>query len=136
MVNSTNFDTDDEADLRKFTISNSKKPIIFVLNKLDCFNPEDDSIQNIVGKLYEVLKKSNVKPMVVPMSAQYALHLKFDCDGLSKQEQIQLDRLKSLFQYDYYNLPKYCVDQQYSNGSNNEIDKTGITILENIIKNI
>ena len=51
VVNSTNFDTDDEADLRKFTISNSKKPIIFVLNKLDCFNPEDDSIQKM-WKIY------------------------------------------------------------------------------------
>ena len=137
VVNSTNFNTDDEADLRNFTICNSKKPIIFVLNKLDCFNPEDDSIQNIVDNLYEVLKESKVKQsMVVPMSAQYALLLKIVSNCLSKQEQIQLDRLTSLFQYDYYNLPKYCKNQQYSNGSNNEIDKTGITILENIIKNI
>ena len=136
VVNSINYNSNDEADLRNYTICNSQKPIIFVLNKLDCFDPEDDSIQNVVDNLYDVLKRSKVKPIVVPLSAQYALLLKIVNNGLSKQEQIQLDRLTQLFKYDYYNLPKYCKNQQYFNDSNNEIDKTGITILENIIRNI
>lgn len=129
VINSLQFNTDDEAILREFVISKSKKPIIFVLNQLDYFNPEDDSIQDTINSLAEIVKTHEI----VPLSAYYALLLKIGKNRLTKQEQIQEVRLKHLFQYDYYNLPRYYRGNHRLPNYKQEIAKTGITVLEKVI---
>lgn len=136
VVNSLQFNTDDEASLHEFVISKTKKPIIFVLNQLDCFNPEDDSIQATMNGLAEIVKQRGGIQEIVPLSAYYALLLKIGKNRLTKQEQIQKERLQYLFQYDYYNLPQYYRGNYYSTNSKKEIEKTGITVLENVICNL
>ena len=137
VVNSLQFNTEDEATLRDYVIRNSQKPILFVLNQLDRFNPEDDSIRETLDNLTKLTRTKNKTYQVVPLSAYYALLLKLSSSNckLSRQEEIQLDSLKYQFQYDYYNLAKYC---QCANTirNNSEIAKTGITLLENLIKTL
>lgn len=133
VVNSLQFNTDDEANLREYVISKTKKPVIFVLNQLDYFNPEDDSIYDTMKSLAEIVNRRGITHEIVPLSAYYALLLKIGRNRLSKQEQIQEERLKRLFQYDYYNLPKYYRGNPCLPNGKNEIAKTGITILEKVI---
>lgn len=133
VVNSLQFNTDDEARLREYVIKHTKKTIIFVLNQLDCFNPEDDSIQDTMNSLTEIVKRRGRTHEVVPLSAYYALLLKIGRNRLTKQEKIQEGRLKRLFQYDYYNLPKYYGGNHSLHDSKKEIAKTGITVLEKVI---
>lgn len=136
VVNSTQFNTVDEASLREYVIKHTKKPIIFAINQLDCFNPEDDSVQEIIGKLDKMLHDKVKKYEIVPISAYYALLLKLDAKKLSRQEQIQMEGLRKLFGYDYYNLPKYCNISTKRDVRDKELAKTGITLLENVIQNI
>ena len=133
VVNSLQFNTEDEATLRDFVLKHTQKPIIFVLNQLDRFNPEDDSIRDTLDSLAKLVRTKKKTYQVTPLSAYYALLLKLSTNNckLSRQEKIQMDSLKYQFQYDYYNLAKYCQD---SNWNNSEITKTGITILESLIK--
>lgn len=136
VVNSLQFNTDDEASLREFVFHHTKKPIIFVLNQLDFYNPEDDSIQETIRKLSAIVKKKDESPFIIPLSAYYALLLKIGENKLGKQEQMQFNHLKNLFKHDYYNMASYYFGSQFHPRINNELLKTGITILENVIKQI
>lgn len=131
VVNGLQFDTCDEAKLRDYTIKHTHKPIIFVINQLDYYNPEDDSIQETINKLRKIVGENKYE--IIPISALYALLLKIDEKKLSKSEQIQKKRLKSLFEHDYYNMQKYCYSKEKETIINRELDKTGITILESVI---
>ena len=135
VVNSLQFNTEDEATLRDYVLKHTQKPIIFVLNQLDRFNPEDDSIRDTLDGLAKLVRTKKKTYQVTPLSAYYALLLKLSTNNckLSRQEKIQMDSLKYQFQYDYYNLAKYCQDSN-TNWNNSEITKTGITILESLIK--
>lgn len=134
VVNSLQFNTCDEATLRDFTIQHTTKPIIFVINQLDCYNPEDDSIQETIENLRNIIGDKRYE--IIPISALYALLLKIDERKLSKTEQIQKKHLSSLFEHDYYNMQKYYYKNDKHDISNHELDKTGITILENVINKI
>lgn len=136
VVNSTQFNTIDEASLREYVIQHTKKPIVFVINQLDCFNPEDDSVQEIMEKLDKLLYNKVKHYEIVPLSAYYALLIKLGVKELTKQEQIQKERFKHLFQYDYYDLPKYYRGELCLPNSKEEIEKTGITVLEKVLCNL
>lgn len=137
VINALQFNTNDEASLIDYTINHTAKPIIFVINQLDYFNKKHDSILSIIWKLRMTIKSKGRNCQIVPMSAYYALLLKISDNFLDKREKIQKDELKKLFKDSYYCMPSY----YYSNDrkvdcSNDELAKTGIIILENIIKNI
>lgn len=137
VVNTLQFDTNDEANLRNYVIAHTKKPVIFVLNQLDYFNPEDDSVQSMMDELSVILSKTRLaKSPIVPLTAYYALLLKVGENRLSIQERIQMSRLRELFKRDYYNLPKYYNRFSRINIETNELTKTGIGILENLIGRI
>ena len=133
VVNSLQFNTDDEANLREYVLQHTQKPIVFVLNQLDCFNPDDDSVQETMNSLVKLTKRARGILEVVPLSAYYALILKIGSKNLTQQEQIQEKRLQKLFQYDYYDLSSYYKGNSNMPESKKEIDKTGITILEKIL---
>lgn len=136
VVNSLQFNTNDEARLREFVIKHTSKPIIFVVNQLDCFNPEDDSIQGTIENLINIIEKQGKKYEIVPLSAYYALLIKIGDKKLTKQEQIQAGRLKHLFQYPFYNLPSYYKGICHLIDDKKELTKTGITVLEKVITNL
>lgn len=136
IVNSLQFNTDDEASLRQYVIKHSRKPIIFVLNQLDRFDPDDDSIQDTINRLAKIVNVNGARHEIVPLSAYYALLLKIGEKNLTKQEKIQMDRLKCLFQYSYYNLSSYYKGRHRVEHGEGDISKTGIHILENIINKL
>ena len=132
--NCQQFNTDDDANIRNYVLSHTNKPVIFVLNQLDSFNPSDDSISDTIEQIFEITKK-NAKSIVVPISAYYALLLRVGKENMDGYDEIQYNHLKKLFQLTYYNLPKYMsCSVKYNN--TDEISKTGITTLESLIKKI
>ena len=136
VVNSLQFNTDDEASLRDFVIKHTKKPIIFVLNQLDYFNQKHDSIISTIGKLRSLTNNRKGNFPIVPMSAYYALLLRINDSNLDKREKFQKEELKDLFNDSYYYLQNYCDNGKALNHFNNELSKTGILALENLIKKI
>lgn len=133
--NCQQFNTDDDAKLREYTITHTKKPIIFVLNQLDCFHPLHDSIQATINNLYASIDKISA-PIVVPLSAYYSLLLRIGEKQHDEYETIQYEHLKYLFHHDYYNMTRYVRNSRLNCQITNEIDKTGVTILEHFIKKI
>lgn len=137
VINALQFNTNDEASLIDYTINHTEKPIIFVINQLDYFDKKHDSVLSIIEKLKMKIKSMGRNCQIVPMSAYYALLLKINDNVLDKRERIQKYELKELFKDQYYCMPNY----YYSIGreadySNNELAKTGIFILESLIKRI
>ena len=124
------FGTNDEHNLLKFLKDNVKKPILFVLNQLDVFNPEDDSIHKMLNDYKSDLIKFGFKdPVVIPVSAYASFLVRLDSSCLTKTELMKKNNLIELFNDEYYNLPQYI-----GQGISPEIlDKTGIKILENKI---
>lgn len=136
VVNSTQFNIVDEANLREYVLKHTKKPIVFAINQLDYYSPEDDSIQETINELSNLIAQRKKQCAIVPISAYYALLLKIPQNKMSKQEQIQLNSLKQLFQYDYYDMTNYSQRKNKQTRPKKEIDKTGITELEEIIRDI
>ena len=124
------FGTNDEHNLLKFLKENVKMPVLFVLNQLDVFNPEDDSIHKMLNDYKSDLIKFGFKdPVVIPVSAYASFLVRLDSSCLTKTEVIKKNNMIELFKDEYYNLPQYI-----GQGISPEIlDKTGIKILENKI---
>ena len=124
------FGTNDEHNLLKFLKANVKKPILFVLNQLDVFDPEEDSINKMLNEYKSDLKKFGFRdPEIIPVSAYASFLFRLDSSYLTKTEAIKQKNMIELFKDDYYNLPKYI-----GQGRSSEIlDKTGIKYLENKI---
>ena len=117
------FGTNDEHNLLKFLKANVKKPILFVLNQLDVFDPEEDSINKMLNEYKSDLKKFGFRdPEIIPVSAYASFLFRLDSSYLTKTEAIKQKNMIELFKDDYYNLPKYI-----GQGRSSEIlDKTGI----------
>lgn len=122
------FGTNDEHKLLKFLKVNVRKPILFVLNQLDVFNPEEDSIYKMLNDYKSDLIQFGFKnPIVIPVSAYTSFLVRMEPSCLTKTEVLKKDNIIELFKDEYYNLPQY-IEQ----GNSSEIlDMTGIKILEN-----
>ena len=119
-------------------VGNDTKNIIFALNKLDCFNEDDDILETII-QVYEYLEKKGVKkPNIFPVAALPAL-------AIRSEPQDELEKLHRNFYINIMNidenlhLEKYIVmkseNYKLKNISNEEkaLFHTGIHILENKI---
>lgn len=124
------FGTNDEHNLLKFLKANVKKPILFVLNQLDVFNPKEDSIRKMLNDYQLDLTKFGFKnPVVIPISAYVSFLVRLNSSCLTKIESIKKKSLLELFKDEYYNLPQYIGEGKTSD----MLDMTGINILENKI---
>lgn len=134
--NATLFLTDDEATFLEYVIKTCKKKIIFCLNKCDRFNPDEDSINEIVDIWKTTLGKNGIKhPVVITTSAQWALLLRLERQKseLSKLELAELGFLKEDTKDHFYHLGRYC-SSIGNNQSESLLAHTGILNLESIIK--
>lgn len=136
VANAAYMGRDDEQHLLEIIVHNTKKPIIFVMNGLDRYIPEEDSIANSIEDYRKDIIRAGIsKPVIVPASAYFALLLKMNDKGqLSEKEKTRLEELKGWFAEEYYNLPAYV-----NNGKqtlNKLIYKTGLCYLEEIIQRI
>lgn len=129
--NSNYFETDDEIELLRYVVSHTKKPIIFVLNKVDTFKQGHDSIGKMLQRYENYLNKLKLKSTIVPISSEAALFFKTDANHLNSDDYCLYEQYKKKFSQEYYDLPSYCTGRS---SNKNLLDRTGITLLENIIK--
>ena len=125
------FGTTDEFDILTYLHSHCKKPIIFVLNKLDQFKPKDDSIAKMISDYRRNLNEIGFRqPTIVPLSAIAALI--FRIDELDEDDLDDKAVLSDKFSKTYYDLPQYV-----SNCASSSLeDKSGIVLLEKSIKKL
>jgi hypothetical protein len=124
------FGTNDEHNLLKFLKLNVTKPILFILNQLDVFNPEEDSIPKMLNDYKSDLMKIGFKnPTIIPISAYASLLFRLDSSCLTKIDVIKKHYMIELFKEKYYHLPQY-IGQEFSTEL---IEMTGIKTLESEI---
>ena len=129
--NSNYFGTNDELDLLKFILKYSKKPIIFVLNKVDTFRVKHDSIEKMIRDFEDILLQFKCHSKVIPLSAEAAFYSKQNPRMLNNDELIEYEHYKKKFKNIYYDLPSY-YDGRHRDSF---IERTGISLVERIIKN-
>lgn len=126
--NSMYFGTNDEHNLLELLKVKVKKPILFVLNQLDNFVPEEDSIAKMLNDYKsDLIKFGFKKPIIVPVSAYASFLFRTETSLLSKIEMRKLEMLNEVFECDYYDLPMYINEQS----SKDKLSMTGIISLEN-----
>lgn len=126
--NSQYFGTNDEYNLLKLLKSKVNKPIIFVLNQLDNFIPEEDSIAKMMNDYKsDLLEIGFNKPTIVPVSAYAAFLFRLGTDKLTETEKRKSKILNEIFDSEYYDFPIYIGEKK----SKNKLSMTGIISLEN-----
>lgn len=130
--NSNYFESNDELDLLKYTLKYSKKPIIFLLNKVDTFRIKNDSIDKMVREFENILSQLKCNGKVIPLSAEAAYYSKQSPNILDSDELSEYEFYKQKFENSFYDLPSYCEGKH----RNSFIDRTGITLVEQTIKQI
>ncbi|MCL2016357.1 MAG: 50S ribosome-binding GTPase [Defluviitaleaceae bacterium] len=111
LFNADRLGTDDEMEHLHFVAENvPKEKTLFVLNKVDGFHAEDDSIRESLQRLHEDLRQLDYKiPRVLPISAHFALLLKLNRakKTFTKKEHRDYLRYKAMFNENEYNLTDY-----------------------------
>ena len=126
--NSQYLGTNDENNLLKLLKAKVNKPIIFVLNQLDNFIPEEDSIAKMMNDYKsDLLRIGFNNPIIVPVSAYAACLFRFGADELTNTEKRKFKTLNEIFDNEYYDFPKYIEEGK----SKNKLSMTGIISLEN-----
>lgn len=133
--NSQYFDINDENEILDYTINHTKRPIIFVLNQLDSFSPEDDSIEETMTTFDKILRSKNIHPTIIPISAKVAMLSKFSKNQMTKIEKIEYNNYKERFQDRYYDLASY-YDPKRSSNKNDFFSMSGVNILEKMLKDL
>ena len=152
VIDATTIGTNDSNTFLNFIYEKANhKRVIFVLNKLDLYRCEDDSIEEAINSLRDDLKRCKfVNPLICPVFAMPALLLKKKIFGyeLTEYEDDLFDRLKVVLRNSYYDLSKYYKEyaldkttafKKCENAKNEEcIDllyRTGLPYLEYLIFN-
>jgi len=102
VLNSQQLETNDQhfllkeiSDFIKQNGKSAEERLIFVLNKIDEFDPEKEDLDQIIKNAYEYLDENfNIKnPKIFPMSAEYAklLTLKNSSKKITRREESTLD---------------------------------------------
>lgn len=103
--------SDAEYKYLKHIIQNvPKEKVTFVLNKLDIFKKNEDSIQRSIQSIREDLKKIGFEdPIIHPISAYYSLLLKMKMNGvnLTEDESDEFDQYTKKFNRSEYDLSLY-----------------------------
>lgn len=142
LMNATQLGTnDDDAHLTYVKKHAGKKIILFIMNKIDAFNEEEEEIETAVLKQVAYLKSKGFRnPLVCPVSAKAGyLAKKSQREPLSRLERRELNCMEDKFAQmklvDYYH--KYYPDIKIEDSENEDIQllKTcGISYVEAIIK--
>lgn len=103
VLNGTQLNTEDDASLLRYVAEQIRKGgkqvrdrFLFVINKMDSFNPEEESISNAVLSARNYLAKYGIEdPQIYPCSAFTALNIRtyfknVDIDNLTRTEEKQL----------------------------------------------
>lgn len=120
VFNANRLGTDEEVRYLKFVIDHvPKNKLIFVLNKLDSFNKNVDSIEDSIdGVRKDLLEVGLDNPIICPMSAYFSLLIKMrqSGDDLTEDEIDDFEYYKRKFLKPEYDLSSYY-------GLNGKVDK-------------
>lgn len=111
VIDATTIGTNDSNTFLNFIYEKANhKRVIFVLNKLDLYRCEDDSIEEAINSLRDDLKRCKfVNPLICPVFAMPALLLKKKIFGyeLTKYEHRAIEDYRYVLNDPFYDLSKY-----------------------------
>lgn len=110
VMNATQLATNDESEHLDFVKLNIKRtPVLFVINKIDTFNIEEENLEDAIQRQVKMLQGKGFKnPMVCPVSSRAGYLAKQYADGnLSRSEERELYNYVDKFEQ--MNLRKYYV---------------------------
>ena len=142
VMNSTQLATNDEQEHLEFVKQTiGRTSIIFIMNKIDSYNVEDEDVLETINRQKEYLKKKGFKaPVVCPVSARAGyLAKQFLSVGLSRSEERELynyvDKFEQMKLEEYYkaHFPKIIIEDEPQ--EEKQLLKTcGLAYVEQIIK--
>lgn len=148
VINAENSGTSDDALHMKSVIDNlNGKDIVFVVNKIDSLESEDDSVDELITHIREDIHKLGIPdPVICPLSAKDGLLLKQVCADGSLLEERKVKRsvesvLDKFTEADFdlsrfYKHPYHINKAKYKGVDENIIsalNSTGLPSLENIL---
>lgn len=110
LVNGENIGTDDDKKHLQFVQKNYKGSILFVVNKVDRFRKNQDSVLETIQGIVKDLEKIGFKsPTVVPVSsyAGYLAKMKIYGDKLNEDEQDEFELLSRKLSREEYQFDSY-----------------------------
>lgn len=129
ILNANSLGTEEEIAHLKWVFNNLQgKSIVFVLNKLDTFKSQEDSIsESIENVRNDLVKIGFINPVICPVSAYFAFLLKKKMNGviLDEDETDELEMYTRKFSKPQYDLSKY-----YSSCGVESSDSLEVTMLK------
>ncbi len=116
IMNGTQFATNDDNSLLSYVAESmkvkgkqSKDRFIFVVNKLDTFKPDEDSVEHILDKARDYLKDNGIEnPNIFPASALTALNIRTNLKNIDKGK--RLNELMMEYLENDEDIPDYLND--------------------------
>ena len=144
IMNFSQLATNDESEYLDFLKSAvGEKPVLFILNKVDVINPEEEDIDNIIFNLKEFLKSKGFKyPIVCPLSSKAGfISKKYSTAELTKNEKSEMyrciDKLEHLKLAKYYSHYFKNIKVKNEDIEEKQLLKTsGLAYVEQIIKKL
>lgn len=138
ILNANKLGTDEEIAYLKWIAKNvQNKKVLFVLNKLDTFHTEEDSIKDSInGVKNDLISLGYEDPIICPLSAYYAFLLKkkYYDNSFTEDEEDEYYIYTKKFKKDEYDLSKYYKEKYKAiNEFNSMSIKCGIYNLERMI---
>ncbi len=141
IMNATQLSTNDESEhLDYVKKSIGRTPVLFVINKIDSLNVDEEDVTSIINRQAEVLKKKGFKdPLICPVSARAGyLAKRFQVEKLSKADERELynyvDKFEQMRLADYYKNAFKNIQVADSNTEEEQLLKNcGLSYVEKII---
>lgn len=130
VLNATALGTVDDASLLKYVAEQMKKGgkqvrdrFLFVINKMDTFNVQEESIEKAIESAKQYLSKYGIEdPQIFPCSAYTALYLRtffkdMDIENMSRMEEkkLPMDAKRALLMYEFFADDETTHLEKYSN---------------------
>ena len=142
LMNGENIGTDDDARHLSTVAKNYRGDVIFLVNKLDSFKKNSDSVSETLAKVKDDLIKTGFKePKVFPISAYAAYLAKMTLYGeeLTDDEKDDMDFRKRKLSREEFRYDKYFDEPSHNTDETNEAEvllrNSGILALEKLIYN-
>ncbi|PRR81998.1 dynamin family protein [Clostridium vincentii] len=157
VINATQFGVNDDFKLmthikERIESSNKKLKILFVVNKIDEFDVEKESVQEAMNSIYKYIVSNGIEnPTIIPISALAAKLFRQGINGekLTRKEIREFKDYFDLFKSNDYNLSKFSKidsiekkhvdiggESFYEDDLLSAIDNTGIILVEKIIEDL
>lgn len=142
LLNGENIEAEDEVKHLQYVNEAYHGEILFLINKLDCYEEDEDSVPAIIEDVKDYLTKLGFeKPKVYPISAYAAYLAKMSIFGekLTEHEMRGMEYRKRKLLWDEYRFDKYFEEEIPEIDINNEnevlLRNSGLLSLEKIIYN-